>query len=125
MLKCGYHSDVNFNFIQGIHLNHIFKFPVFSRFIPCLTSNLPLYQFMSFVTISSTKLTKQTYPASKRNWKFLRQILKYILPLELGNLQLDQTKFPVFSLSFGKISTVPVFQFSLFSLCSGYPVYIT
>ena len=58
-----------------------------------------------------------------------RQISKYLSPLESENLQLEQTKLPVFSLCFGKISKFPVFSltviflllFSLFSLCSGYP----
>ena len=35
---------------------------------------------------------------------------KYLLPLESGNLQLEQIKFPVFSLCFGKFSKVPVFS---------------
>ena len=53
----------------------------------------------------------------KKNWKFLRQISKYLLPLESWNLQLEQTKFPVFSLT-----GIFWWPFSLFSLCSGYPV---
>ena len=59
--------------------------------------------------------------------EFSRQILIYLS----GNLQREQTKFPVFFLCFGKISKFPVFfpdreffgPFSLFSLCSGYPDY--
>ena len=31
----------------------------------------------------------------KKIWKFSRQISKYLLPLESGNLQLEQTKFRV------------------------------
>ena len=38
--------------------------------------------------------------ASKKKWKFLLQISQYLLPLELGNLQLEQTKFPVFCQNF-------------------------
>ena len=79
------------------------------------------------------------------------KISKYLLPLESGNLELEQTNFPVFwqkikyllplesgnlelvskpnSLCFGNISKFPMFSltgnlfchFSLFSLCSGYP----
>ena len=58
----------------------------------------------------------------KKNWRFSWQISKYLLPLESGNLQLERTKFPVFSLYFGKISKFPVFSLKGNSLCSGYPV---
>ena len=92
--------------MQGTHSNCIFKFPVYflsnRKFSKC--------KYTSFVTITYTKLTKQTYPASKNKWKFSRKISKHILPLESGNLQLEQTKFPVFSLCFGKISKFPVFS---------------
>ena len=85
-----------------------------------------LCQFTSFVTITYTKLTKQTYPASKNIWKFSLQILKYTLPLESGNLQLEQTKFPVFWQNFQIPYVFPdrelCWPFSLFSLSSGYPV---
>ena len=53
----------------------------------------------------------------KQFWEFGGQILKSILPLESGNLQLEQTKFPVVLQNF-------LIPFSLFSLCSWYPVHI-
>ena len=66
--------------------------------------------------------------SSFKKKRFSRQILRYLLPLESGNLQLEQTKFPVLSLCFGKISKFSVFsdrQFIFgyfpFSLCSAYP----
>ena len=46
----------------------------------------------------------------KKKWKFSRQISQYLLHSELGNLQLELTKFPVFSLCSGKISKFPVFS---------------
>ena len=67
-------------------------------------------QFTSFVTITYTKLTWQIYPASGKKWEFSQQISQYRLPLESGNLQLEQTKCPVFALCFGKISKFPVFS---------------
>ena len=36
----------------------------------------------------------------KHFWKFPWQTLKYLLPLKSGNLQLVQTKFPVFRENF-------------------------
>ena len=62
-------------------------------------------------------------------FRFSRQILKYVLLLESGNLQLEQpnslcfgkiSKFPVFSLT-GILLLLPFSMFFLFSLCSGYP----
>ena len=45
--------------------------------------------------------------SSFRNiWKFSRQILKFLLPLESGNLQHEENKFPVL----GKVSKFPVFS---------------
>ena len=46
----------------------------------------------------------------KECWEFSLQISKYLLPLESGNLQPEQTKFPLFSLCFGKISKFHVFS---------------
>ena len=60
-------------------------------------------------SITYIKLTRWTYPVSKRIWKRLRQILKHLLPLDSGNLQLEQTIFFVFSLYFGKISRLGFF----------------
>ena len=65
----------------------------------------------------NTKLTWQTYAASGKKWKFLQQILQYPLPLASGNLQLEQTKFPMFSLYFGKIFKFPVFSLTGNFLC--------
>ena len=62
-----------------------------------------LCQFTSFVTMTYTNLTWQTYPLiqlQKYFGEFSRQILKYLLPLEPGNLQLEQTKLPVFRQNF-------------------------
>ena len=81
--------------LQGTHSNYIFKFLVFSL----SNSKFSWCQFMWFVTITYTKLTWQTYQALKQKWRFSWQILKYLLPLESGNLQLEQTKFPEFSLT--------------------------
>ena len=84
--------------------------------------------FTSFVTITYTKLTWQTYQASNCFGRFSWQISKYLLPLESGNLKLEQTKFPV-CLVFWQSVQIPrvfldrefIWTFSLFSLCSGYP----
>ena len=58
--------------------------------------------------------------------QFSQPISKYLLPLESGNLQLEQTKFPVFWQNFQIPCVFPdrtfLGPFSLFSLCSGYPV---
>ena len=107
---------------QGTHSNCIFEFlvlPVFSL----SDRKFSLCQFMSFLTNTYTKLTLQTYPASKEIWKFSLQVSKYLLPLESGNLQLKQTKFSVFSLHFTKISKFPKGFSPIFPvfLCSGYP----
>ena len=64
-----------------------------------------------------TKLTWQTFPASGKKWKFLQQILQYPLPMASGNLQLEQTKFPMFSLHFGIVSKFPVFSLTGNFLC--------
>ena len=61
-----------------------------------------------------------------KNLKISQQILQYPVYSELGNLQLEQTKFTVFSLCFGQMSRENTGNsfgpFSLFSLCSGDPV---
>ena len=85
--------------------NCIFKFPVFSL----SDRKFSLCQFTWFVTCTYTKLTWQTYPASKILGKFPWQILKHLLPLESGNLELEQNKFSVFSLWFCKISLTIIF----------------
>ena len=72
-----------------------FKLPVFSL----SDRKFSLCQFTGFMTITYAKLTWQTYPAKNKNWKFLQQLSKYPLPLESAKLQLQQTKFPVFSLT--------------------------
>ena len=77
------------------HSNCIFKFPAFSL----SNCKFSLCQFTWFLTITYTKLTWQTYPLSKQ---FSQEIWRYPLPLESGNLQLEQTKFPVLA----KISCV-------------------
>ena len=55
--------------------------------------------------------------------EFSRQISKYLLPLESGNLQLEQTKFPVFSQCFGKMSKFPVFSLTRIFVVVIFPVF--
>ena len=74
---------------QGTHSNCVFEFPVFSL----SDRKFSLCQFTWFVTITYTKLP---YPEPPKKWKFSWQIPKYFLLLGSGNLQLEQTKFPVF-----------------------------
>ena len=73
-------------------------------------SKFSLCQFTSFVTIKCIKLTKQTYPASTKICNFFAA---NILPLELGNLQLVQTKFPVFCQNFQIPCVFPNSEFFL------------
>ena len=75
-------------------------FPVQSQIFP-----VPIYIICDYY-IDETDLADLL----GQKWKFSRQILQYPLLLESGNLQLEQTKFPVFSLCFGKISKFPVFS---------------
>ena len=103
---------------QGTHSNCVFEFHVFSL----SDRNFCLGQFTWFVTITYTKLP---YPDPPKKRKFSRQILKYLWPLESGNLQLEQTKFPVLWQNF-QIPCVSLtgnyfLPCSLFSLCSRYP----
>ena len=60
-----------------------------------------------------------------RLFQLQSQISKYLLPLESGDLQLEQTKFPVFWHNFKIPCVFPDRDFwgpfSLFSLCTGYP----
>ena len=49
------------------------------------------------------------YPDPPKKWKFSWQIPKYLLPLGSGNKQLEQTKFPVFSLTGFFLAIFPVF----------------
>ena len=62
----------------------IFKFPVFSL----SDGKISLCQFTDLADI----------PSFKFFWRISWQISKYLSSLESGNLQLGQTKFPVFSL---------------------------
>ena len=75
--------------------------------------------------INKTDLADLSSFNSKKNWKFSQQIPKYLLPLESGNLQLEQTEFPVFWQNVQIPCVFPdrefIWLFSLFSLCSGYP----
>ena len=80
----------------GTHSNCMFKFPEFS--------------LCQFVSITYTELTWQTCPASGKKWIFLRQLSQYPLLLESEHLQLELSKFPVFSLCLDNIPCVfPVF----------------
>ena len=92
---------------SGYPLNSHFQIPCVFPVYSLSNRKFSLCQFTSFLTITNTKLTKQTYPAFKRK-RISHQILKYILPLESGNLQFEQTNFLGFSLCFGKISKFPV-----------------
>ena len=96
-------------------------FPVQWQIFP-----VPIYVICDYYT-HKTDLTDLS--SFKICWEIFTANFKIFLPLESGNLQLEQTKFPVFSLYFGKISKFPdkdffwLFSlFFLFSLCSGYPV---
>ena len=62
-------------------------FPVQSQIFP-----VPIYIICDYY-IDETDLADLL----GQKWKFSRQILQYPLLLESGNLQLEQTKFPVFS----------------------------
>ena len=78
-------------------------FPVWWQIIP-----VPIY---AFVTITYTKLAWQTYPASKKFLGIFSANIEISFSFRnQGNLQLEQTKFPVFSLCFGNISKFPVFS---------------
>ena len=85
-----------------------------------------LCQFTRFVTITYTKLTWQTNPVLIFFKNFVSlQISKYLLPLESGNFQLEQTKFPMFWQNFQIPCVFPdrdFFEpFSLFCLtCSAF-----
>ena len=101
-------------YIQGTHSNCIFKFPVFSL----SDDKFSLCEFTRFVTVTYTQLTHQAF----KKKRFSGQILKYLLPLESGNLQLEQTKFPV-SLCFGKLFKLCVFPDRKFFLAI-FPVFL-
>ena len=80
------------------------------------------------MTITYTKLTWQTYPASGKKMEIFEANIAISFTFGIRNLLLEQTKFPVFSLCFGKISKFPVFSLTRiffchfpFSLCRGYP----
>ena len=77
-------------------------FPVRRQIFP-----VPIYVICDYY-IHKTDLADLS--SLKKNGGFSRQISKYLLPLESGNLKLEQTKFPVFSMCFGKISKFPVFS---------------
>ena len=74
--------------------NHCFPcfFPVRQQILP-----MPIYVICDF------HMHKTDLPDSNIFGRFPWQISKYVLPLESGNLQLEQTKFPVFFLCFCKI----------------------
>ena len=101
---------------HGTHSNCIFKFPVFP--VRPQISPVPIYVICNYY-IHKTYLS-----SSPKKWKFSRQISKYLLPLESGNLQLEQTKFPEFWQIFQIPCVFPdrefIWPFSLFSLWSRY-----
>ena len=68
-----------------IIITNSLRFPIF---FPCPTTNVPCANLRTFM--SETDL-----PNSNISW----QILQYPVSLELGNLLLEQTKFPLFSLT--------------------------
>ena len=77
---------------QGLLSNCIFKFPVF----PCPNANFPCAIICDYY-IHKTDWADLSHFWKK--WDFLQQILQYPFTLESGNLQLEQTKFAVFSLT--------------------------
>ena len=100
------------------------KFPVFTLTV-IFCSFLPVFpvQWVPCYYIRETDLADSS--SFNKNWTFLQQLSKYLLPLESGNSQLKKkcpyvlTKFPnslLFpwqGISFGHLPL---------SLCSGYPV---
>ena len=83
---------------------------VFSNFLcfPFPTANFPCANLHNLWLLHVyIELTWQTYPASGK--KKLPQISQYPLLLESEHLQLELTKFPVFSVSFDTISKFLVF----------------
>ena len=105
---------------QGTHSNCIFKFPVYS--LSDHKFSVPMYVFCDYYIHKSDLADLSSL---KKNWTFSQQILIYLLPLESGNLHLEQTKFPVFLESFQILCVSPdrdfFLPFSLFTVCSGYP----
>ena len=97
-------------------------FPVRPQIVP-----VPIYVTCDYY-IHKTDLSDLSRFKKKKSKSSL-QISQYILPLESGKLQLEQTKFPVFNVFWQNFQIPCVFpdkesfwSFSLFSLCSGYPV---
>ena len=104
----------------------IFKFPVLS--LSYCKLSVPIHVICDYY-IHKTDLADLS--SLKKYWIFQRQILKCLLSLESGNLQLEQTKFNVqCSRKFNVLAKFPnslrfpdrelSLPFSLFSLCSGY-----
>ena len=91
---------------------------VFSK-IPCVFPVRPHIFPVPISIICDYYIHKTGRPIQllEKNWKFSRHLSQYPLPLASGNLQLEQTKFPVFSLCFGKISKFPVFSLTGIFFC--------
>ena len=110
---------------QGTHSNCIFKFPVFFPVQPQIFP-VPISIICNYY-IHKTDLADLSSFWEK--WKFSRQISQYPLPLASGNLEVEQTKFPVFWQIFQIPCVFPdrelFWPFSLFSLCRGYPDTVT
>ena len=79
-------------------------FPVRRHIFP-----VPIYVIWDYY-IHKTDLADLSLSSFNFWGRFSWQISKYLTPLESGNLQLEQTKFPVFYLCFGQISKFPVFS---------------
>ena len=92
-------------FLQGTHSNcmkclEIVLYPI------CDDVNVTVVNGAYILSISTIKylcntpedqgVTLKRFYVKKKIKNFLRQQLKCLLPLESGNLQLEQTKFPVF-----------------------------
>ena len=107
---------------SGYPLKLHFQFPCVFPVLPHIFP-VPLYVICDYY-IHKTDLADLS--SFKQIWEFSWQISKYLLPLESGNLQLEQTKFPVFWQNFQIPCVFPDREFfgpsSLFCLCSGYPV---
>ena len=81
--------------------------------IPCVFP-VPIYVICDYYIL---KTDWADFARFRFLFLFLRQILKYLLPLESGNLQLEQTKFPVFWQNF----QIPYVFFGHFPYFSCFP----
>ena len=97
------------NFFPETYISNRYEVPrthAFPCVFPVFSLSLQIFPVLIHVIcdyyIHKTDLADLS--SLKKNWEFSRQTSKYLSPLESGNLQLEQTKFPVFPLCFRKIS---------------------